>query len=85
MIQGKLWKHYRVKIRNRWSWYYEKTLESSFEIISVKLRKNYEKILENIGNTSHKIKKKYFNETLWNFQGTFWKTYKKLNRNFKQF
>ncbi len=69
-------------IRNRCCWFYEEVLESFSEIISVKLRKNYEEILEklrkNVGNTSEKLLKNILMKTLWNFQGKFCKNLQKI-------
>ncbi len=64
MISGKLWKKLlgKTQVNRNWCcWHYEEILEIFSEIISVKLRKNYEKILEKLGkniwNISHVPKK----------------------------
>ncbi len=52
-----LWK---TEIIRNWCRCYEEILASFFEIISVKLVKNYEileKLLKNTGHTSHKLRK----------------------------
>ncbi len=55
----------KIEVMKNWyCGYYEEILWSFFEIISVKLKKNYEGILENlwknIGNRLRKLKKKHF-------------------------
>ncbi len=68
-------------IRNFWCWYYEKILENFLKIISVKLGKNCEKILEklwkNIGNTSQKLFKKQFDGNFMKFSRQFLEELKK--------
>ncbi len=73
-------------IRNGCS-YYKEILWSFLEIISIKLRKNYEKILENLkkyrkhfAQTQKKIFRRKFCEIL---REIFGKTYEKLFGNFK--
>ncbi len=71
-------------IRNWCRRYYEEILENFSKIISVKLGKNYEEMLEklrkNMGNTSHQLKKTILMETLWKFLGNFWKHLQKIEQ-----
>ncbi len=72
-------------IRNWCCWYYEEILENLSGIISVKLGKNYEEIVEklwkNIGNRSHKLKKTYFDENLVKFSRQF---FDELTKNYME-
>ncbi len=66
----------KIKVIRNWCfWYFEETLENFSEIISVKLGKNYEEIVEklckNIWNTSHKLEKIHFDGNVVKFSKQF--------------
>ncbi len=69
----------KIEVIRNWCWYYEEILESFSQIIPVKLERIYEEILKKlVGNTSPKLKKNILMETLWNFQGNFWRILRKI-------
>ncbi len=65
----------KVEVIRNWCWYYEEILKSFSKIISVKLGKNYEEILEkiwkNIGNILHKFSYKHFDGNFVKFSRQF--------------